>query len=150
MKKYHINQRVEAVVERVLPFGVFARLDENTEAAYIFNPKLDVLQLLKAINDEFGIASDTDSVKALIDRLNTFLLEQRAKDKRVLLPSLVCQDAFVLSHTMMQTEVPELEQLIDEDPHSERRGHAAGRRMRLVDQPGGVQLRQGIPHAGRR
>ena len=60
-------------------------LDENTEAAYIFNPKLDVLQLLKAINDEFGIASDTDSVKALIDRLNTFLLEQRAKDKRVLL-----------------------------------------------------------------
>jgi len=60
-------------------------LDENTEAAYIFNPKLDALQLLKAINDEFGIASDTDSVKALIDRLNTFLLEQKAKGKRVLL-----------------------------------------------------------------
>jgi general secretion pathway protein A len=60
-------------------------LDENTEAAYIFNPKLDALQLLKAINDEFGIASDTDSVKALIDRLNTFLLEQKAKGRRVLL-----------------------------------------------------------------
>jgi general secretion pathway protein A len=29
-------------------------LDENTSAAYIFNPKLDALQLLKAINDEFG------------------------------------------------------------------------------------------------
>ena len=60
-------------------------LDENTEAAYIFNPKLDALQLLKAINDEFDIASDTDSVKSLIDRLNTFLLEQKAKGKRVLL-----------------------------------------------------------------
>lgn len=60
-------------------------LDEITEAAYIFNPKLDALQLLKAINDEFGIASDTDSVKSLIDRLNTFLLEQKVKGKRVLL-----------------------------------------------------------------
>ncbi|WP_319522868.1 AAA family ATPase [uncultured Desulfosarcina sp.] len=60
-------------------------LDENTEAAYIFNPKLDALQLLKAINDEFGIASDTDSVKTLIDRLNAFLLEQKVKGKRVLL-----------------------------------------------------------------
>ena len=60
-------------------------LDENTEAAYIFNPKLDVLQLLKSVNDEFGIASDTDSVKTLIDRLNAFLLEQKAQGKRVLL-----------------------------------------------------------------
>src|SRR5210317_1427364 len=42
-------------------------LDENTEAAYIFNPKLDALQLLKAINDEFGIPSDTESIKTLID-----------------------------------------------------------------------------------
>jgi pyruvate/2-oxoacid:ferredoxin oxidoreductase alpha subunit len=29
-----------------------------------------------------------------------------AEDRRVLLPVLVCQDAFVLSHTLMQTEVP--------------------------------------------
>jgi general secretion pathway protein A len=60
-------------------------LDENTEAAYIFNPKLDALQLLKAINDEFGIASDTDSVKTLIDRLNSFLLEKKAQGRRVIL-----------------------------------------------------------------
>ena len=60
-------------------------LDENTEAAYIFNPKLDALQLLKAINDEFGIPSDTESVKALIDRLNAFLLEKKAQGKRVIL-----------------------------------------------------------------
>jgi general secretion pathway protein A len=60
-------------------------LDDNTEAAYIFNPKLDALQLLKAINDEFGIASDTDSVKSLIDRLNAFLLEKKAQGRRVIL-----------------------------------------------------------------
>jgi general secretion pathway protein A len=60
-------------------------LDENTVAGYIFNPKLDALQLLKAINDEFGIPSDSDSLKTLIDRLNVFLLDQKAQDKRVLL-----------------------------------------------------------------
>ncbi|BBO70299.1 ATPase AAA [Desulfosarcina alkanivorans] len=60
-------------------------LDDTTEAAYIFNPKLDALQLLKAINDEFGIDSDTDSVKTLIDRLNHFLLEKKAQGRRVLL-----------------------------------------------------------------
>lgn len=35
-----------------------------------------------------------------------------AEDKRVLLPVMVCQDAFVLSHTMMQTEVP-AQELVD-------------------------------------
>ncbi len=60
-------------------------LDEKTEAAYIFNPKLDALQLLKAINDEFGIPSDTESVKTLIDRLNAFLLEKKAQGKHVIL-----------------------------------------------------------------
>jgi general secretion pathway protein A len=61
-------------------------LDENTEAAYIFNPKLDVLQLLKAINDEFGLPStDTESIKDLIDRLNAFLLDKKAQGKRVIL-----------------------------------------------------------------
>ena len=60
-------------------------LDENTTAAYIFNPKLDALQLLKAINDEFGLPSDTESVKVLIDRLNAFLLEKKAQGKRVIL-----------------------------------------------------------------
>ncbi len=40
--------------------------------------------------------------------LDAILLAYRiAEDRRVLLPILVCQDAFVLSHTMMRTEVPE-------------------------------------------
>ena len=34
-----------------------------------------------------------------------------AEDRRVLLPAMVCQDAFVLSHTMMQTDVPSQSQV---------------------------------------
>jgi general secretion pathway protein A len=60
-------------------------LDENTEVAYIFNPKLDALQLLKAINDEFFIPSDIDSVKTLIDNFNAFLLKKKAQGRRVIL-----------------------------------------------------------------
>lgn len=60
-------------------------LDENTEAAYIFNPKLDARQLLEAINDEFGIPSGAESLKTLIDRLNAFLMEKKSEGKRVIL-----------------------------------------------------------------
>ena len=63
-------------------------LDEKTEIAYIFNPKLDALQLLKAINDEFYIPTNThgdDSVKTLIDNFNAFLLKKKAQGRRVIL-----------------------------------------------------------------
>ena len=42
---------------------------------------------------------------------STLLAFRLAEDARVLLPCLVCQDAFVLSHTMMQTDVPSQEQV---------------------------------------
>jgi general secretion pathway protein A len=59
-------------------------LDKSIEAAYIFNPKLDALQLLKAINDEFGIDSRADNTKDLIDNLNVFLIEKKAAGQKVL------------------------------------------------------------------
>jgi pyruvate/2-oxoacid:ferredoxin oxidoreductase alpha subunit len=44
--------------------------------------------------------------------LDSILLAYRvAEDPRVLAPAMVCQDAFVLSHTMMQTDVPSQEQV---------------------------------------
>jgi pyruvate/2-oxoacid:ferredoxin oxidoreductase alpha subunit len=44
--------------------------------------------------------------------LDSILLAYRvAEDPRVLAPAIVCQDAFVLSHTMMQTDVPSQEQV---------------------------------------
>ena len=59
-------------------------LDASIEAAYIFNPKLDALQLLKAINDDFGIDSKPDNTKDLIDILNGFLIEKKAAGKKVI------------------------------------------------------------------
>lgn len=42
--------------------------------------------------------------------LDSILLAYRiAEDHRILMPALVCQDAFVLSHTMMQIDVPDQE-----------------------------------------
>lgn len=38
---------------------------------------------------------------------STLLAFRLAEDPRVLMPAMVCQDAFVLSHTMMLTDVPE-------------------------------------------
>ncbi len=60
------------------------RLQDDTVAAYIFNPRLDEVQLLKAINDELGIASSADNTKDLIDTLNAFLMQQKAAGKNVI------------------------------------------------------------------
>ena len=60
-------------------------LDDTTEAAYIFNPNLNSVQLLKAINDEFNIPSDADNTKDLIDTLNAFLMEKKSQEKNVVL-----------------------------------------------------------------
>ena len=60
-------------------------LDEDTVAAFIFNPKLGAVQLLKAINDEFAIDTVTNDPKLLIDALNAFLLEQKSNNKTVIL-----------------------------------------------------------------
>jgi len=60
-------------------------LDQDTVAAYIFNPKLGPKQLLKTISDELGIVYDQDNTKDLIDKLNAFLLRKKAEGKRVLI-----------------------------------------------------------------
>ena len=59
-------------------------LDKSIEAAYIFNPKLDALQLLKVINDEFGIDATPDNTKDLIDRLNSFLIQKKSAGQKAL------------------------------------------------------------------
>ncbi len=74
-------------------------LDENTEAAYIFNPNLDSIELLKAINDEFGISSAADSAKGIVDALNRFLMAGRAAGKKIL---LVIDEAQNLSREVLE------------------------------------------------
>jgi general secretion pathway protein A len=60
-------------------------LDKDTEIAYIFNPRLNSIELLRTINDEFGIPSEADNAKDLIDTLNQFLIEIKKKGKEAIL-----------------------------------------------------------------
>jgi general secretion pathway protein A len=61
------------------------RLGTDTEVAYIFNPSLDGEELLRAINVEFGLATDGRTRAELSDQINQFLLERKREDRRVLL-----------------------------------------------------------------
>ena len=65
--------------------ALLENLDQDTVAAYIFNPKLGPKQLLKTINDELGIVYDADNTKDLIDKLNAFLLRKKSEGRRVLI-----------------------------------------------------------------
>jgi general secretion pathway protein A len=60
-------------------------LESNTRAAYIFNPKLGPKQLLMTILDEFDIRSGNGTTKELIDGLNSFLLDNKARGNKVIL-----------------------------------------------------------------
>ena len=61
------------------------RLGSDTEVAFLFNPTLTPLELLKAINGEFGLSTFGESRPELTDVLNAFLVESRAEGRRVLL-----------------------------------------------------------------
>lgn len=59
----------------------------NADVAYVFNPKLEVLELLKTVCDEFRIAvpADAATVKDYVDRLNAFLLDSHAHGRHAVL-----------------------------------------------------------------
>ena len=61
------------------------RLDDDTEVAFIFNPCLSAVDLLRKINEEFGISTQADNVKGLIDELNAHLLERFRQGKNCVL-----------------------------------------------------------------
>lgn len=60
-------------------------MSHGLETAYIFNPKLSAKGLLRAINSEFGISSDLETTKELIDELNKFLIKKKADGRRAVL-----------------------------------------------------------------
>lgn len=61
------------------------QMDERTEGAIVFNPNLSEMELLKSINEDFGIISTGQTKKELIDELNQFLLEERLRGKNMVL-----------------------------------------------------------------
>ena len=66
---------------------LLGQIPEDSEIAFILNPKLSVIELLATICDELHISypSDRVSVKVLVDLINQFLLEAHARDKQTVL-----------------------------------------------------------------
>lgn len=64
---------------------LLGQLDENTEVAFIFNPYLSPEELLRKVNEDFGIATRADTTRGLIDELNEYLLDRNARGKNCVL-----------------------------------------------------------------
>ncbi len=74
-------------------------LDKNTEVAYIFNPVLDPVELLRAVNTEFGISDDGQNTRELINSLNAFLIEKKAHAREGI---LVIDEAQILTRNELE------------------------------------------------
>ncbi|MFH1139333.1 MAG: AAA family ATPase [Pseudomonadota bacterium] len=61
------------------------KLDERTHRALIFNTFLNEVELLRAINRQFGLPADGFSRESLVDDLNRFLLEIHQKGENAVL-----------------------------------------------------------------
>ena len=77
-----------------------AGLDGNTVSALIFNPALSDIELLKTINQEFGIRlAGRGTKKRYLDALNTFLMSNFAAGKNAV---LMIDEAQNLSHNVLE------------------------------------------------
>jgi general secretion pathway protein A len=63
------------------------QVPENTDIAFILNPKLTVEELLATICDEFGIPhqKEQNSIKFYVDHINSFLLHSHANGRKAVL-----------------------------------------------------------------
>jgi type II secretory pathway predicted ATPase ExeA/cell division protein FtsN len=76
------------------------RLSQKVVAAYIAAMTgLGPLQLLKAINAEFKVHSDTDTIKDLTDALNAFLIQKKREGRKV---ALFIDDAQLLTTAALE------------------------------------------------
>jgi len=88
------------------------QLGPDIATAYVFNPPLTALELLKTINGELGLATKTFSRKKLVDALNAHLLAQREAGRRSIvvideaqtLPMDVLEQLRLLSNLETTTE----------------------------------------------
>jgi general secretion pathway protein A len=59
--------------------------DENYRSALIFNPCMTGVELLRSINNEFGLKSESQYANELLEELNRFLLQENARGITVVL-----------------------------------------------------------------
>ena len=66
--------------------SLLEQLPENVVIAYVLNPKVSVIELLETICDELHITRpEQGSIKQLVDRLNSYLLEANAQGRKTVL-----------------------------------------------------------------
>jgi general secretion pathway protein A len=65
--------------------NLLSQLDSDTELAFIFNPFLSPIELLRKINSEFGIDTKADNLLGLTEELNIHLLNAGARGKNCVL-----------------------------------------------------------------
>ena len=78
------------------------RIPDDTDVAFVINPRVTVAELLTTICEELGDAppeAEQDSVKKLVDRINGHLIEAHARNKRVV---LVIDEAQNLSFDVLE------------------------------------------------
>lgn len=78
---------------------LLSRLDPDTEVAFIFNPCLSPVELLRKINEDFGIQTRGETIKDLIDELNQYLLNKFAEGKNCV---LIIDEAQNLSPSVLE------------------------------------------------
>ncbi len=80
--------------------ALLAGLDETTASALIFNPALSEIELLKTINEEFGIKLvGRGTKKRYLDGLNAFLMKNFAAGRNAV---LLIDEAQNLSHGVLE------------------------------------------------
>jgi general secretion pathway protein A len=80
--------------------ALLAQFDGMTASALIFNPALSDIELLKTINQEFGIRLvGRGTKKRYLDALNAFLLRNFAEGKNAV---LIIDEAQNLSHSVLE------------------------------------------------
>ena len=106
---YGINERKGFIVitggigtgKTTLCRALLGTLDSSTKTALIFNAYISDMELLKIINEEFGISAGIPgkSKKDYIDNLNRFLLENFSRGGNAV---LLIDEAQNLSHTVLE------------------------------------------------
>ncbi len=61
------------------------QLDSDTELAFIFNPSLKPVELIRKILTEFGLTPVGDNVLDLVEELNVYLLEAKTRGRNCVL-----------------------------------------------------------------
>lgn len=77
------------------------QLPEDTEVAYILNPRVSEVEMLASICDELGIEHPRQdcSVKTLVDAINLHLLERHADGRKTV---VIIDEAQNLSHAVLE------------------------------------------------